>query len=249
MTVFPPDGQPYVPSKQSLSFSQAARLEANVALERGVLVRGRLDESPSGQPVNEALVLYRRRNHERPLLWDWCHGVLESAVTAADGSFQLAVPPGPGHLFVIGGTHDYVHVETSVGQLEYGRPSMIRNYPDAIIPLDLKPDGEPQDVKATLRRGVTLRAMVLAPDGKPAAKFTAISRSYIPTGFELFQAGWNAMQCRDGDLILPGCDPQKGGSVYLYDPEHTLGATVNFSGARPRDLRSTCRFSPADPPS
>ena len=249
LTVFPPDGQPYLPWKQGLSFAQAARLEADVALDRGVLVRGRLDESPSGRPVNEALVLYRRRNPKCPLLWDWCHNVLESAVTAADGSFQLAVPSGQGHLFVIGGTHDYVHVETSVGQLEYGRPSMIRNYPDAIVPLDLKPDSEPQNVKATLRRGVTLRARVLAPDGQPAAKFTAISRSYIPTGFELFQASWNAMQCRDGDLILPGCDPQEGGSVYLYDPEHALGATVNFTVRKRRDLRSWCRFSRADPPS
>jgi hypothetical protein len=232
LTVFSPDGLPYLPRKQDLSFGDSARLQADVALDRGVLVRGRLDESPSGRPVHDALVLYRGRNPKRPLLWDWCHGVLESTVTAADGSFQLAVPPGRGHLLVIGGTHDYVHVETSVGELEYGRPSLIRNYPDALVPLDLKPDGETQDVKATLRRGVTLRARVLAPDGKPAAQFTAISRSYIPTGFELFQAGWNAMQCRDGDLILPGCDPQRGGSVFLYDPGHALGTTVNFTGAQ-----------------
>jgi hypothetical protein len=232
LTVFPPDGQPYLPWKQSLSFSQSVRLEADVALERGVLVHGRIDESPSGRPVADALLLYRRRDPETlgSRLWDWCHGVLESAVTSGDGSFQLAVPPGRGHLFVIGGTHDFVHVETSVGELEYGRPSMLRNYPDAIIPLDLKPDSKSPDVKATLSRGATLKAKVLTPDGKPAAKFTAISRSYIPTGFELFQAGWNAMECRDGELLIPGCDPEKGGSAYLYDPEHALGATLSFTG-------------------
>jgi hypothetical protein len=103
--------------------------------------------------------------------------VLQSAVTGADGSFQLAVPAGQGHLLVIGGTHDFVHVETSVGELEYGRPSMIRNYPDAVIPLDLKPGVVPQDGQATLCRGVTVRAKVLAPNGEPAAKFTALSRS------------------------------------------------------------------------
>ena len=183
-------------------------------------------------------MLYRRRNANNPYtkggleLWDWCHGVLPAAVTAADGSFQFAVPPGPGHLFVIGGTHDFVHLKTSVGELEYGRPSMIRNYPDGLIALDLKPDSEPHDVKATLRRGVTLRAKVLTPDGNRAAKFTAISPSYIPTGFELFQAPWNAMECRDGELVLPGCDPEKGGSVYLYDREHSLGTTLNFTGAQ-----------------
>jgi hypothetical protein len=238
LTVFPPDGQPYLVWKQGLSFAQAARLETDIALERGVLVRGRVDESPSGRPVPEALLLHRRRNANNPFtkggleLWDWCHGVLQAAVTAADGSFQVAVPPGPGHLFVIGGTHDFVHVETSVGEFEYGRPSMIRNYPDAVIPLDLKPESETQNVKATLRRGVTLKARVFTPDGHPAVKFTAISRSYIPTGFELFQASWNAMECRDGELILPGCDPEKGGSISLYDLEHSLGTTLNFTGAQ-----------------
>jgi hypothetical protein len=188
--------------------------------------------------VASALVLHRRRDANNPYskgglnLWDWCHGVLQSAVTGADGSFQVAVPPGPGHLFVIGGTHDFVHVETSVGELEYGRPSMIRNYPDAIIPLDLKPDNDSLDVRATLHRGFTLQAKVLTPDGQPAARFTALSRSYIPTGFELFQAAWNAMECRDGDLVIPGCDPEKGGTVYLYDPEHSLGTTLNFNGTQ-----------------
>jgi hypothetical protein len=232
LTVFPPDGQAYRPSKRGFTFSQAARLEADVALERGVLVRGRVEEAPSGRPVNGALVLHRRRNPKSPLQWDWCHGVLESAVTSADGSFQVAVPSGKGHLFVIGGTHDFVHVETSAGELEYGRPSMLRSYPDAIIPLDLKADDEPLDVKATLRRGVTLRATVLAPDGRPVARFNAISRAYIPTGVELFQASWNAMECRDGELIIPGCDPEKGGSVSLYDLKASLGTTLEFTCAQ-----------------
>jgi hypothetical protein len=234
LTVFPPDGQPYLPWKKGLSFTQAARLETDVELERGVLARGRVAEKPSGRPVAEALVVYRRRDPQslgsRP--WDWIHGVLETTVTGADGSFELAVPAGTGALYVIGGTHDYVHVETSVGEREYGRPSLIHNYPDAIVPLDLKPGSEPGVVTAMLRRGATLRARVLGPDGKPAARFIALSKSYIPTGIELFQAAWNTLHCRDGVLILPGCDPEKGGTVYLYDREHALGATVDFDGAQ-----------------
>jgi hypothetical protein len=234
LTVFPADGQPFLPWKKGLSFTQAARLEADVALERGVLVRGRVDEKPSGRPVAGALVVYRRRDPKTlgSRKWDWVHGVLETTVTATDGAFELAVPAGPGHLFVLGGTHDYVHVETSVGELEYGRPSIIRNYPDAVVPLDLKPDREPSVVFATLLRGATLRARVLGPDGKPAARFIALSKSYIPTGVELFQATWNALECRDGELILPGCDPEKGGTVYLYDSGRALGTTVVFSNGQ-----------------
>ncbi len=59
LKVFPPDGQPYLVEKKGLTFSQSARLEADVALKRGILVRGRVSESPSGKHVAGALVLYR----------------------------------------------------------------------------------------------------------------------------------------------------------------------------------------------
>lgn len=246
LTVFPADGQPYLPWKKGLSFTQASRMEADVELERGVLVRGRVGEKPSGGPVAGALVVYRRKDPKSlgSRLWDWIHGALETAITREDGSFELAAPAGPGALYVIGGTHDYVHVETSVGEREYGRPSLIHEYPDAIVPLDLKPNSEPGVVSATLRRGATLRARVLGPDGKPVARFIAFSRSYIPTGIELFQASWNTMECRDGELILPGCDPEKGGTVYLYDREHALGTTFDFNGSQVTGPPSTVALQP-----
>jgi hypothetical protein len=246
LIVFPPDGQPYLPSRRGLSFTQASRLESNVALERGVLVRGRVNETPSQGPVGQALIVYRRRDPSSlgSRLWDWVSSVLETAVTAADGSFELAVPAGRGALYVIGGTHDYVHLETSVGEREYGRPSLIHNYPDAIVPLELQPNSEPVAVSATVRRGGTLRAKVFSPDGQPTSKFIALSKSYIPTGIELFQGNWNALECRDGQLILPGCDPQKGGTVYLFDRENAFGATVEFSGAEASGSPLTVKLEP-----
>ena len=30
---------------------------------------------------------------------------------------------------------------------------------------------------------------------------------------------------------LPGCDPEKGGTAWLFDPDHALGLTVTFTGA------------------
>lgn len=246
LIVFPADGQPYLPWKGGLSFDQASRLEKDVALNRGVVVRGRVDEKPSSRPVGQALVIYRRQDPQSlgSRLWDWIGQALETTVTAADGSFELAVPPGKGALYVIGGTHDFVHLETSVGEREYGRPSLIHNYPDAIVPLDLIPDREPSVVAATLSRGVTLRAKVLAPDGKSVPKFIALSKSYVPTGIELFQGNWNTLECSDGDLILPGCDPEKGGTVYLFDRDHAQGATVDFTGAQAAGSPLTVELQP-----
>jgi hypothetical protein len=240
--VFPPEGQPYLTTRRDESFSEAKHVESDVALERGVLVRGRVLESPSGKPLAGALLIYKQRTANNPFphqdvrLWDWscCHVACQSAVSGADGTFQVAVPPGPGHLFVVGPTHDYVHVETSAGELEYGHPGMLRYHPDGLIPLDVKPGTEPPEVTATLLRGVTLRARVQAPGGKPAEKFIALSRSYIPTGYLLWQWGpgsLNYLECRDGELLLPGRDPEKGGTVWLFDADHALGATLSFTGA------------------
>ncbi len=174
-------------------------MESDIALERGVLVRGRVTESPSGKPVAGALVLYRQRVANNPDPASTTSACLTGAAATiivsrpsagSDGVFQIAVPPGPGHLLVFGPTHDYVHVETSAGELEHGHPGRLRYYPDALIALDLKPGTETHDVTATLRRGVTLRARVQLPSGKPAEKFIALSRSYIPNGVHALAVGF-----------------------------------------------------------
>ena len=251
LRIFPADGHPYLVEKKGLTFSQSARLEADVVLERGALVRGRVIESPSGKPVPNALVLHRPRKANNPFnkygfqyYMDWYRDALTSAVSGADGTFQIAVPPGPGHLFILGPTLDYVPVETSVGELEFGRPSMIRNYPDGFVTLDLKPDSKAHKVAVTLRRGSTLRAKIQSPDGKPVARFTVVSRFYLPMGFCNWQAPWNYLEVRDGTLVLPGCDPEKGGTAWLFDPDHKLGLTLAFSGAEASGPIRSVRLQP-----
>jgi protocatechuate 3,4-dioxygenase beta subunit len=251
LRVFPAAGQPYLVEKKSLSFSEAARLEADIALERGVLVRGRITESPSGKPVANALVLHRPRKANNPFFKigshyysDWYRDALTTAVSGSDGTFQIAVPPGPGHLFILGPTLDYLHVQTSVGELEYGRPSMLRNYPDGLIALELKPGSDVHEVAATLRRGVTMRTRIETPEGKTPERVTVMSRSYLPIGFEYWQASWNVLVVNNGELVLPGCDPEKGGIAWLFDPAHELGLTLNYSGSEASRPPRTIRLQP-----
>ena len=45
------------------------------------------------------------------------------------------------------------------------------------------------------------------------------------------------MECRDGELVLPGCDPEKGGTVWLFDPEHSLGHDPELHRRRRRRAR------------
>ena len=255
LTVFPPDGQPYCVHRKSLTFSHSARLEADVTLERGALVRGRVTEAPSGVPVAGALVVYRPHWRNNPYRnaelafttynYDWVLESVHTAVSADTGVFAIAVPFGPGDLFVLGPTLDYVHVESSIGDLEFGHPSRVRVYPDALIPLDLKPGDNTREVTATLRRGVTLKARVQGQDGKPIKNFMVLSRSYMPVSIEHFQQmERNVLHARNGVFELPGCDPEKGGTAWLFDPDHALGLTVRFTGAEAAGPERTVQLEP-----
>jgi hypothetical protein len=254
LRVFPPDGEPYLVSSKGLTFSQSARLDADVVLEPGVLVRGRVTETPSGSPVAGALVLYRPHWRNNPFHngkynfttynYDWAQEAAHTATSNSDGTFRIAVPPGPGDLFILGPTLDYVHVASSIGDLEFGRPSRVSVYPDALLPLDLKPHDETDEVTAVLRRGVTLKARVEAPDGAPIGYLLVLSRFYTAATFEHFNQPWNKLECRDGELALPGCDPEKGGVAWLFDPDRALGLTMKFTGAEAAGPVRTVRLEP-----
>ena len=40
------------------------------------------------------------------------------------------------------------------------------------------------------------------------------------------------MECRDGELVVPGCDPEKGGASISTTPSTHSGTTLNFTGAQ-----------------
>ncbi|HVK13394.1 MAG TPA: sigma-70 family RNA polymerase sigma factor, partial [Gemmataceae bacterium] len=100
VSVYPPAGAPFVPVKKWVTWPEAAAAHtADVTVPRGVVVRGTVVEAESGRPVAGAGVGYswsywgaRDRSHfvyRNPC--DPSH-----AATAADGTFTLTVPIGPG---------------------------------------------------------------------------------------------------------------------------------------------------------
>src|SRR5262249_33050050 len=151
-----------------------------------VLIRGKVTEAESGKPVAGARVEYWPRRKDNPF---YRRDVLDLFAqinvgkTDADGSFQLALLPGPGHLLVRGPTPDYLHVATCFHEREAGNPAGQPYYPAALLALALEPGAAPAEVTMTLHRGVTRKARVLSADGKPVAEGIAMCRSYLPWGF------------------------------------------------------------------
>jgi hypothetical protein len=158
-----------------------------------------------------------------------------------DGRFEVVVLPGPGHLLVNGPTPDYLKTEITNRNLHGIQiwPNR-RNYLDALVPLDLKPQAEPYALDVTLRRGVTLTGKVVGPDGKPVVQGALLCRTYIRAGTDL--NGQGTKEFKDGRFELPGCDPAKMTEVFFCDPKKKLGALVKLSAKEAKGKPVTVRL-------
>jgi hypothetical protein len=103
-----------------------------------------------------------------------------------------------------------------------------RYYPDKLVALNLKPDAGTHEVAVSLRRGVTVKARVIGPDGKPVAHGSLVCRWYVPYGYD--HASPAALPVEDGYCEVPGCDPVNAEPVFIVDTINQAGAVVRLSG-------------------
>jgi hypothetical protein len=240
LRVFPAEGEPYLPVTQEITWPRAAiKHEVEVKVPRGLLVRGKVTEAGSGQPIAGAGIQYIPRETDNPNLIP--NGVMRWGnvpASKADGSFQIVVPPGPGHLLVSGPGRDFIHEEIGSSVLSDGKPGGARVYPDGFVKLDLAPKAEPKEMSITLRRGVTVEGRLLDPDGKPVARAQMVCRllrTALPSN--------SNTEVRDGVFALHGCDPEKEYPVLFLDAEHDWGAAVTLKGKQAGREPVTIRLS------
>lgn len=215
LTVYPPAGAPYPVFAREVTWPPGAdKHDADLAVPRGVLVRGTVEETGTGRRLAGAVVNYT---------WADRHKVgaarpagelsVRGAITGPDGAFTLAVPPGSGHVVVKAAVPDYVPVEIAGPLLRgYGKggPPV---FPDALAALTVAAGAGPQDVTARVRRGVTLRGRVVGADGELVIAHLH-SLHYRQRGIEV---GDHSVQIRGGPFELPGCEPGTRVPVWVYD--------------------------------
>jgi RNA polymerase sigma factor (sigma-70 family) len=228
LEIYAPEGSPYFSIFQRVQWAKGAvKQEVKIELPRGILVRGKVSESASGQPVSGAAVQFWPQQVDDPqrpknVLTGWHY----AEVTKEDGTFSMVVLPGPGHLLFQGPTPDFIHQEIGSEVIRTGRPGGSRTYPDAFVKLDLAPKAEPKELAVTLRRGVTVRGQLLGPDGKPVARALMMHRLHVSIGL-----GWQfPEEVRDGVFEVHGLDPEKTVAVHFLDADKQCGATVELSG-------------------
>ena len=228
----------------------AVEQSLDVALVRGVVVRGKITEKGTGRPIAGAVVRvvpYSTPGTEvRP---NW--GTV--AATGPDGTYQVAAPPGAGYVVVQGPDDDYVLQEFhGEGAMYAAGPGRRRLYAHAYRAVDLKAGDPDHEVDLTLRRGAALRGRAVGPDGQPVRDARVCSRLMLRTQAD---GGWklwitardhSVQQLRDGRFVLHGLDAGSAVEVpaYFIEPERELGAIVRFSGRSLAEGPVTVRLEP-----
>jgi hypothetical protein len=239
--VYASAGQPYLGVRKDVEWPKgAARQLVEIALPRGVLVRGKVTELPSGRPVAGARIIYHPRgssvfalpeNETNPNLPRHVLTYHQSLVLSqADGSFQIAAPAVPGHLLVTGPSHNYISAAVGNNELTYGNPGGLPRYYHAALAMQLTPGDQPKDVTITLRRGVALTGRLVGPDGKLVERAYLICAGQREPYTNAFPAEYESISrpvlVREGQFVLRGCDPEQTYRVIVDTGKLDDGALV-----------------------
>jgi RNA polymerase sigma factor (sigma-70 family) len=221
-----PAGEPYLGVEKQLTWPKGAvRQTVEFALPRGVEVKGKVTETPTGKPREQIRVYYvAHRDNETAKAQRLLLGSYRPARSGADGSYRLVVPPGPGTLLVDSDDPNLISRSTSVDEILTGKPGGETRFHPGVIAVNPKLADSPRTLDITVRRGVTLRGTVLGPDGKPVRQGVLICPGELVRPVEsqlrFITAAGNpprGLILTDGRFELPGCDPDRVYRVFALD--------------------------------
>ena len=243
VSAYPPDDTPYLIREKEIKWKAGDdKTRCDMALPRGVLVRGRIVEAKSKKPIAGASIQYRRESRWDPYaVNDIVTGWQGIEISDVDGRFSIPVLPEPGWLLIHGPSSDYIHEVIGSRTLDGGLPGGQRTYVHAARKIDPKPGDEPREMTIALNRGTTVEGRLLGLDGKPVESALMISRLDIRPSFPIWQA--MPSEVSDGRFVLHGCKPGVKYPVYFLDQDRRLGATAHL-GASDAGMRPTVRLAP-----
>jgi RNA polymerase sigma factor (sigma-70 family) len=241
-----PAGTPYLGVSRDLAWpKETVKQQVNLALVRGVLVRGQVTETPSGKPVARVRVtFFPQLTGNKFYRGDVSGGGGESG---PDGRFQMIIQPGPGTLIFRSSERKHiqhlVYRDFSSGKFS-AAPTRKRFEQawniDALHALNLKPGAKSAEVKVVLRRGQTVHGRLLGPDGKPVARVRMLCP--VPSASVLTE--FTPVEFPDGRFTLTGCDPDKTYPALFLDAKHQWGAVALIPGKQAKGKPLIVRLAP-----
>jgi RNA polymerase sigma factor (sigma-70 family) len=223
---FPTGGEPYLIQQEEFKWTKGAvKATHDIKVRRGVVIKGKVTEAGADRPLPGSSIMFIPVQGGDDLLSGWQAMV----ASQSDGSFQIAVPAGKGHLLVFGPTGDYVLGEIGANKLFSDQSGGVRYRAHAIIPYEVKAGDPPRQLAAALRPGVTIKGRAVGPHGETVKDGFVLTTLHIEPDVP-FWRGDLQVPIRDGAFELHGLAPDASTQIYVLDPEHEWGASVDVAG-------------------
>ena len=204
-------------------------LEKNFALPRGRLLHGTVLDADTKKPIAGASIVYQPKQgnpHNRDE-----YDLRNRVLTDKDGRFTITGLAGEGLLVVEGPSSDYLRVTLPRAETRSNRDL----FPHGYVTMDVPEKEEPAPAEIKLRKGATLEARVLGPNGKPVPWVYAGCRQLQACqinrndGSERFDKGL---------FRMPGSDPKETYRIFFVQPELHLGAVADLKyDGKPAEIR------------
>jgi hypothetical protein len=225
----PPEGLPYLLAHKTIDWPKGAvEQSVNLALPRGVMIRGKITEEVSNRPIANAVLHFAPRRAPG----SGAGAAAAGSTTNADGSFEMAVGSPSGHLSVMAPSTDYVVREISRQEYFGDGLGNRRLYSHAFLACNPKPGETSLEVNLALRRGVTVTGHVVGPDDRPVSGAWIFGWGIV-WPFSAPVSPWHGYHHRnavDDRFELHGVDPDTEHPVIFFEPERKLGTIVQLSG-------------------
>lgn len=98
-------------------------------------------------------------------------------------------------------------------------------YPHGQLSIDVPKDGDPSPVEIAVRKGVTLQAKVVGPDGQIVRNVTAMYPGIDAQLIDIWNQGHDFA---DGIFRIHGVDPERTYRVFFLKPDQRLGAVAEL---------------------
>jgi hypothetical protein len=195
----------------------AKYLEVNFALVKGKLIQGQVIDNDTKQPVAGAAVVYQPA-HNNPNSTA-VHDFKNTVLTGPDGRFKLTALSGPGVIAVE--TADETYRRLPLKSPHRG----LTVYPQGSEEIDVPKADVPKPVEIRVRKGVSLEARIIGPDGRLVPDVTVMYAGIDAALIDIWNQG---RDIADGLLQIRGADPEKTYRVFMVKPEDRLGAVAEL---------------------
>jgi len=235
----PPAGTAYLPVSRDLTWdADRPAHDLALALPAGAFLHGTLRDD-AGQPVAGGWVTYNPKPDNRHVPEGLLVGRDAPVRSAPDGSFRLAVPPGPGQIRAFGPTPHFRVAGHGFRPCPACGTEHLRTFEHARADTDPLPGRCPERVTLTLTAAPPVPGTAVGSDGRPVSTGVLVCRSVVQPLRNLVT---RPLLVRDGAFELPGCSPGRVYPVLLLDPDRLVGAVTEMraGGDPPRVKLAPC---------